>query len=330
MAVQNLSQNIVAVKITDIVMISVRLILTVVEYANIVFPSPIGRDLVLVHERNRYLLGDVHFQTSPFYQILFEMSHRYNFYDLTFVIPIHIDSIIRVENLLLVIDSLIPLNANIIIHECNKYENGIINRLLSRKKGIRYIFTSSEDIIFHRTMIINKSLKYVETPFLSVWDADVIVSLKQIEESMKNLRNGTCDVSFPYDGNFLNVDRDFREVYCKRSDIRCLYKYNNYFNSLYSQNFVGGGFIINREKYILAGGENEKFYGWGPEDLDRVLRWTNLGYRIHRSGGPMFHLDHPRDENGIMRSKLHNSICNMQIAKSKYSLSSELDIIERL
>lgn len=33
---------------------------------------------------------------------------------------------------------------------------------------------------------------------------------------------------------------------------------------------VGGAFLVNRKVYLKAGGENEHFYGWGPEDTERV------------------------------------------------------------
>lgn len=95
-------------------------------------------------------------------------------------------------------------------------------------------------------------------------------------------------------------------------------RYKDYFNILYGKNFVGGGFIIDRKKYILSGKENENFYGWGPEDLDRVQRWLAMGYRIHRSKGPMFHLCHPRSFNSALRSSIHSNLCLNQIQESQY------------
>ncbi len=32
---------------------------------------------------------------------------------------------------------------------------------------------------------------------------------------------------------------------------------------------------------LEAGMENEHFYGWGPEDMERAMRWNTLGYRIN-------------------------------------------------
>jgi hypothetical protein len=72
---------------------------------------------------------------------------------------------------------------------------------------------------------------------------------------------------------------------------------------------VGGAFLVNKEKYLLAGGENENFYGWGPEDVERVKRMEILEYPIPRSKGSCYHLYHPRIlETGVNKEELltHN------------------------
>ena len=50
--------------------------------------------------------------------------------------------------------------------------------------------------------------------------------------------------------------------------------------------------------------ENENFYGWGPEDIERVKRWEILGYRIKRIEGSLFHLHHPRLKNSWYASNI--------------------------
>ena len=49
--------------------------------------------------------------------------------------------------------------------------------------------------------------------------------------------------------------------------------------------------------------ENEKFYGWGPEDGERLKRWKILEMRLMRVKGPMFHLFHPRGINSMFKSE---------------------------
>ena len=56
-------------------------------------------------------------------------------------------------------------------------------------------------------------------------------------------------------------------------------------------------FIVNKHKYLKAGGENENFYGWGPEDAERFKRMEILEGAVERVDGPLFHLHHPRGIN---------------------------------
>ena len=81
-------------------------------------------------------------------------------------------------------------------------------------------------------------------------------------------------------------------------------------NSLYTVEgvigAVGGAVFAQTEKYLQAGMENEDFYGWGLEDGERHYRWLSFGYGIYRSEGCLFHLSHPRDQNGMFLSRIHS------------------------
>ncbi len=249
---------------------------------------------------------------------------KYDLKDLTFMIPIRCDSVIRIENLLTVIRFIQSIKANVLIYEIASYNNHIIEHLLPRFKRLVYKFIEDRDVIFYRTHYLNLMTREAKTQFLAIWDADVIVSPYQIKESMSALQENKADISFPYNGVFLDVEPVLREEYILHHNINLLFKYKSYMKQLYGDNFVGGGIIVNRQKYIDAGMENECFYGWGPEDLDRFLRWENMSYRIHRAPKPMFHLSHPRDSNGYMRSSTYSRLCHLQLSKSANSSKEEL------
>lgn len=239
---------------------------------------------------------------------------KYN--NLTFIIPCKLDSIIRCENVLSVMNFLSKICNNIIIYEIGKYNNHILEQIIQRKKCIKYTFITDYDPIFHRTRYLNMMSSNVRTQYIAVWDADVLVSYKQIRESMTALMSRKADISFPYDGTFFDVDENIRAQYIGHGDLFYLKRMSKMMETLYGENFVGGGFIINKDKYFRAGKENEKFYGWGPEDMERVIRWKNCKYTIHRSKGPMFHLYHPRDNNGYMRSNQQSDRFFMQLNES--------------
>lgn len=243
--------------------------------------------------------------------------------ELTFILPIRIDSMIRLENLLGVLYFLKSTSAKIIIIEASKWNGCEVRKMIPRSRDLRFIHIDDNDPVFYRPHFINVALEEVETKIVSVWDADVLVDKRQLLASYEAILSEEYDFSFPYGGLFLNTDDAFREEYLRRHDVRLLLKYKHYFNYLYGRNFVGGGFLINSDKYRSAGGENEKFYGWGPEDLDRVQRWEAHGYKVHRSEGPMFHLCHPRDINGGPRTKLYQDLCFNQLNRSLYDTLQE-------
>jgi hypothetical protein len=253
---------------------------------------------------------------------------KYNFNDLTFMIPVRIDSIIRIENLLAVIRFIRSIKARLLIYEISAYNNHIIEHLLPKYNYLKYRFIEDRDVVFYRTHYLNMMTQETKTPFVAIWDADVIVSSSQISESILELRENKADISFPYNGLFLDLGLVLREQYLLSPSINLLLRYKSYMRYLYGEDFVGGGIIVNRQKYIEAGMENEGFYGWGPEDLDRFKRWVNIGYKIHRAKDPMFHLSHPRDINGYMRSSIHSNLCYLHLNES--ANSSKKELIERL
>src|SRR5690554_3069767 len=107
--------------------------------------------------------------------------------DVTFLIPIRVDGIQRIENLLMAIEHLsLHFNTNIHILEADGYNNHLLTQLLP--KQVEISFVEDYDPIFHRTHYINRMVEKCTTPFLAIWDADVIVPSQQIAESVDWLR----------------------------------------------------------------------------------------------------------------------------------------------
>jgi predicted glycosyltransferase involved in capsule biosynthesis len=52
---------------------------------------------------------------------------------------------------------------------------------------------------------------------------------------------------------------------------------------------------------MAAGMDNEHFTSWGPEDIERPKRLGNLGFKVRRVNGPLFHLPHERKSNSGYR-----------------------------
>lgn len=246
-----------------------------------------------------------------------------NLEDLTFLIPIRLDSIIRLENLIATIDYIWKsFKTHIFVLEAAPYNNNVINSILKNK--IEYYFIEDKDPIFYRTKYLNVMARNAQTPFLSIWDADVIIDKKQIIDCMSRLRKNETDIAFPYDGNFMDTSPILKSLFFKSGNIGDLHRNKERMKLLYGPNHKGGAIIVNAEKYKFAGMENENFYGWGPEDFERYERWSNLKFRIYRSKGCLYHLSHPRSINSGFNSNYQMKYSNNEFGKTKASSKQEI------
>lgn len=246
-----------------------------------------------------------------------------NLEDLTFLMPLKVDSVIRIENLLAIIHYLQRhFQTNIVVLEVGPYNNGILRKLLNR--DVKYTFIEDRDPVFHRTKYRNLIAKGVDTPFLAIWDVDVLVDKLQIINTVEILRQGKADIVYPYDGTFYDTSNIIRSLYIKKPQMKILHQNRMRMNLIYGENHKGGAFFAHTDKYRLSGMENEFFYGWGEEDFERYNRWTILGLTIYRIPGCMYHLSHPRDINGYFSSSRQIEITKSENIKTWQSSYNEL------
>ena len=243
--------------------------------------------------------------------------------DFTFLFLLKPDSIIRIENLLAVTSYFLRnFNTNLSVLEVSNYNNGIIHKVINPK--INYSFIEDKDPIFHRTKYRNIMARAVETHFLAIWDVDVIVDMQLVIDTMKKLRSGEADVAYPYNGEFYDTSEIIRSLFIRKKQIQILHKNKDRMSLIYGNEHAGGAFIVNTKTYKQTWMENEKFYGWGWEDYERYDRWLNLGLKIYRAPGCMYHLSHPRDMNGTFTSQRQKEISRSEHIKTWKSSYDEL------
>lgn len=227
---------------------------------------------------------------------------KYDLNDVTFLFLMRIDTIERIENLLTSTGFLLRhFNTNITILEVSSYNNGILKKLLNKK--INYEYIEDGDPVLYRTKYLNYMLKSATTPFVSVWDADVIAAVSQILETMDLLRKDKVQFVYPYTGKFLDTTFILRKIYLENGRLDFLHRNAKKMKEMYPPNPVGGAFFCKLDAYIDIGLENEEFYGWGVEDGDRYLRWEKSEYKIGRVSGILFHLSHSRGLNSVFHNK---------------------------
>lgn len=242
--------------------------------------------------------------------------------DFTFLIPARFDTVVRLENMLMSIRYLLHnFETNIIVVEATEYDNGILRRLLDKR--VHYIFIKDKDSVYYKTKYVNMLTLNSNTPYIGIWDTDVIIPKQQIIDSILKLRQG-YKIAYPYDGRFYDTSEIIREFYLKSRDINVLLKNKDKMHMIYGDEMIGGAVFVNKEAFIQAGMEKESYYGWGLEDSDRHERWKALKYNIYRSMGCLFHFTHPRGSNSRFRSIDQIVSTTRELNKAKGSSKTEI------
>jgi predicted glycosyltransferase involved in capsule biosynthesis len=225
-----------------------------------------------------------------------------NLEDVTFIIPVRIESNDRFRNLFLCCLYLLQLtNAKIIIKESDSISivPDVIKKINSfgcQTERIKYLYEKTTEKLFHRTRLLNEMLIETETPIVVNYDCDVLLPIDSYEKAAIKCRND-CDLVYPYSfGDNVQI----RMLLNEQEDVR------NFILSNFDLKIVKGflwraeyGFcqFFKRESYIKGFMENENFLAYGPEDVERALRWAKLGYNVGRIEGKVYHMEHVRTEN---------------------------------
>jgi len=228
-----------------------------------------------------------------------QKSKRINLPDVTFLIPVRIDSEDRLENVYAITQNLsLNFNTNIILTEIDNRSKIDTSKLPSE---VRYFFIKDDQQRLHRTKYNNQMILKATTPYIALYDVDVILPVHQVLETMNILRGNKFSAVSPYDGNFVSVDRLLKAMFIKMQDAK-LFEENQNKLGFGGKRSYGGAIFLNKEDYHHAGLENEYLTFWGPDDIERVKRLTILGYKVKRVDGNLYHLFHSRGINSGYQS----------------------------
>lgn len=228
---------------------------------------------------------------------------KINLKEVTFIIPIKIDSEDRLNNYKTIINHLTSLfDTNIIVCESDSKSN---EDKLKISDSVEYIFHEDHSGFFHRTKILNIMTKMSKTNIVCNYDTDVVFPEQQYLSSVNKIKEG-CTLVFPYGGKFMDVPKRFFDSI----------KSNNFHDinedqlDLAHPSSVGGAFFFNKEQYGLMGLENENFISWGFEDNERINRINKLGGKICRVPGLLYHLNHERGTNSVPENPFYSKNMN--------------------
>lgn len=217
------------------------------------------------------------------------IEHGYeklNLLDVTFTIPVMMDSADRKGNLDL---SLCILQSNFHAHFIIGEQGKEPPKFDYTSKWCRYHWFSGMKE-FHRTKMLNDMAVMAETDLIVNWDADIVIPPMQIYLAMEKLRNGV-ECVYPYDGRFARMERHtwFRKVE-RTLDIGIVGSAPLFMRNV--RESVGGAMMWRKEAFIDFGMENEYMISYAPEDVERWERMHKLGINVQRVDGTLYHIDH--------------------------------------
>lgn len=230
--------------------------------------------------------------------------------DLSFIIPIRIESQDRLKNAITTVSYLLNAvpDAKVFVKEVDSQSIFSTKALPEIKKvanteNLSHLFQVSEpNSLFHRTKYINDL--FMETTSKVVWhyDIDVLFPLSTYTATYNAIDKGGYDFMYPFGcGVYQNAVRYTDEI-CSEFilggyDLEFLKE-----NSFRLASTVGFSQVFNRNSYIEFGMMNENFMSWGCEDCELYYRMMELGYKVGRVEDDVYHLEHSRTFN----SHYHN------------------------
>tara|TARA_R110001592_G_scaffold148962_1_gene374296 strand:+ start:647 stop:1426 length:780 start_codon:yes stop_codon:yes gene_type:complete len=254
--------------------------------------------------------------------------NKINLKNFTFIIPVKIESEDRKNNAKIVLGLLHKiLDTNIIIYEAGS--NVVPSIFDIDNDGVEYIHQDlKEGDPFHRTKYLNIMLKKVKTRFTINYDLDVILELKTYKNLDLIMDQSKSDLLFPYGlGNFQKM--------VEQSSYKDLIKADKNFyevldsNSTISDTFAGHCQVFKTASYIQGGMEDENFISYGPEDRERKLRFSQLGYTtIYLQDHYVYHLEHSRSQDSGAANAFFEHNCNLYNRMVSMSVYDYMDYIE--
>ena len=222
--------------------------------------------------------------------------------DLTFLIPIRIETDDRLRNIISTVSYLLKyIPAKIILKEVSNHPTFKFRALPEIKNyvdisNLTYLYEKSDDPWFCKSKVLNDLIVESDTKVVANYDADCILPLSSYHYAYEIIDSDQADVVYPYGCGIYQWKSDYNmEIY---------EEFVNLFNTsvldkkkTLSNSTIGWTQFINRQKYIDSYMMNENFISWGCEDDEFYYRMSILGNRIARIDDYVYHLEHSRTTN---------------------------------
>jgi len=168
---------------------------------------------------------------------------------------------------------LLQLNLKVILLEAEENNYYRIIEDIETLDKLQYFYTDK----FHRTKITNTIVANITTPYIVLYDPNIIIERDALLEAEKLLSSN--DIVFPFD-KIKSLDNDKLDHLENVEGVA----------TLQSGNLCKYCIFIKKDIYVRNGGENEDLEGTSYDDDERYYRFLKLGYKINRISSTLLYL----------------------------------------
>jgi len=219
--------------------------------------------------------------------------------DLSFIIPIRVDTEDRVDNCLTILRFLqlhFP-EAEVLLMEQDAETK--TDRIIEEFPAVRRNFECNPGR-FSKSLAVNNGVELSTRSLICMCDTDILLHPDAIRRACKILRTRMGRVVVPHNRIFVDVSGEMRQEIAASLDMEKYGKVRRFADAPIGKDVVtrdcnGGIFLAEKEVLQLAGGLNRKMISYGWEDTEFIRRLDKLGYYTFMLADyNLVHLDHRR------------------------------------
>ncbi len=188
--------------------------------------------------------------------------------DLTFLIPIRIETEDRLRNVISSVSYLLRnIPAKVIVKEVSNHPTFRFRALPEIRKyantdNLTFLFEENNDPFFCKSKVLNDLLVESDTKVVANYDADCILPISSYHQAYSAINDDQVDVVYPYGCGVYQWRAEYNpevyEEFVQSLDTSVLDKRKVLYNST-----IGWVQFVNRQKYIQSYMMNENFISWG-------------------------------------------------------------------
>ncbi len=184
---------------------------------------------------------------------------------------------------------------------------------LSNIPGIRYLPIISDCEVIEKSKLINAGALASNADFIWINDADIYCQFSQVLDILKPYH--IVVRPFKY---FVKLNEAETQAFLKDRKVSA---YSKYMNGL-----CAGSFIIRRNEFAKIRGMDERYRGWGYEDMEIALRITNTYPIEHYVQFRGVHLNHKKE---VSKNATEYTARNLQIFTDAKAIVAE-DVLDQV